>query len=41
VWLNENATARQGDVIHYWLWGEKNHQGETLTEQTYILGRKY
>ncbi|XP_076105981.1 uncharacterized protein LOC143074380 [Mytilus galloprovincialis] len=32
------VAAKQGDVINYWLWGENNSQGETLTGQTITLG---
>lgn len=35
------VAAKQGDVINYWVWGEKQSQGETLTGQTITLGRKY
>ncbi|CAC5400344.1 Beta-1,3-glucan-binding protein [Mytilus coruscus] len=32
------VAAKQGDVINYWIWGEKNSQGETLTNQKITLG---
>lgn len=35
------VAAKQGDVINYWVWGEKQSQGETLTGQSITLGRKY
>ncbi|XP_076109023.1 uncharacterized protein LOC143077020 [Mytilus galloprovincialis] len=32
------VAAKQGDVINYWVWGEKHSLGETLTGQTITLG---
>ncbi|VDI27006.1 Hypothetical predicted protein, partial [Mytilus galloprovincialis] len=29
--------AKEGDKIHYWLWGEKNGQGETQTDLSGII----
>ncbi|XP_076106848.1 beta-1,3-glucan-binding protein-like isoform X2 [Mytilus galloprovincialis] len=29
--------AKEGDTIHYWLWGEKNGQGETQTDLTGVI----
>lgn len=29
--------AKEGDKIHYWLWGEKNGQGETQTDLTGVI----
>ena len=29
--------GQEGDIIHYWLWGEQNGQGETKTDLTAVL----
>lgn len=33
--------AKEGDIIHYWVWAEQKEHGETLTDQTISLGRMH
>lgn len=36
-----SVAAKQGDILYFWLWGEKNSSGETLTGQRITLGGMY